>query len=392
VLRDHCTRYESILAVAQSNFRDLQGVPIENIVLLSVVPDYPDQGQVELSKEIWPTVSAIVHSVTIALESEMSTSNECRCDSPDLPDYKESGVGNGAASSAPPPAVPTLPPPPPPRPYLVAPPQSQSVVPQQSSNATRTGFFRTRSAAVRKPVIYLYPPSSLPDVTVALLLAPSWSFSAVYPPSQTATPSDEHQSAQSLTWGVAAEPSGTLVDKTSGAEVSYLYWEATANIHPATPNASRPTTPIGDMETFDPSRPSVSPGDSVLLPIGKVPGYLDAALKALALHTEARTSFITYWLPDLLKHEYVALRFLTQASYEQAAQMHVSPAPDVVTRVFMLFRGVAADDLRHWEQAATRATAEDGATFWVNVVGVDLVRASDRGLFRVLEWGGMEVK
>ena len=87
VFRDHCTRYEvsppninfrqsliaslaqSILAVAQSNFRDLQGVPIENIVLLSTIPDYPDRGQVELSKETWPTVSAIVHSVMIALES-----------------------------------------------------------------------------------------------------------------------------------------------------------------------------------------------------------------------------------------------------------------------------------------------------------------------------------
>lgn len=60
---------QSILAVAQSKFRDLRDVPIEKIVLLSVIPDYPDQGQVELSKEIWPTVSAIVHSVTIALES-----------------------------------------------------------------------------------------------------------------------------------------------------------------------------------------------------------------------------------------------------------------------------------------------------------------------------------
>jgi hypothetical protein len=92
------------------------------------------------------------------------------------------------------------------------------------------------------------------------------------------------------------------------------------------------------------------------------------------------------------KHKYVALRFLAQASYEQVAQMRVSPTPDVVTRVFMLFRGVAADDLGLWEQAATRATAEDGATFWARVVGVDLARASDRGLFRVLEWGGMEVK
>jgi hypothetical protein len=77
------------------------------------------------------------------------------------------------------------------------------------------------------------------------------------------------------------------------------------------------------METFDPSRPSVSPDDSVLLPVGKVPGYLDAALKALALHTEARTSFITYapspsdpptsnliWRIPLFSHFWVSLGFV----------------------------------------------------------------------------------
>jgi hypothetical protein len=85
------------------------------------------------------------------------------------------------------------------------------------------------------------------------------------------------------------------------------------------------------------------------------------------------------------------LRFLAQASYEKAAQMHISPVPDVVTRVFMLFCGVSLSDLGIWAPAAARVAAEDGATFWAQVVGVDSVRASDRGLFRVLEWGGMEV-
>jgi hypothetical protein len=96
----------------------------------------------------------------------------------------------------------------------------------------------------------------------------------------------------------------------------------------------------------------------------------------------------------LLKHEYVALRFLSQASYEQAARMRISPMPDVVTRVFMLFRGVTPSDMGLWEQAATRATAAEdgGAAFWARVVGVDSVRASDPALFRVLEWGGMEIK
>jgi hypothetical protein len=98
-----------------------------------------------------------------------------------------------------------------------------------------------------------------------------------------------------------------------------------------------------------------------------------------------------YWLPSLLKHEYIALRFITQSSYEKAARIYVSPTPDVVTRVFMLFRGVRSDDVGFWAPAAARMAAEDGATFWSNVVGVDAVRASDRTLFRVLEWGGMEV-
>ena len=168
----------------------------------------------------------------------------------------------------------------------------------------------------RKPVIYLYPPSRLSDVIVELHLTSSWSFSAVYPSPQSANPSvANHIGAQSLTWAIEAEPDGTLVEKTTGVEVTYLYWEAmyvwslalsaatkidvdtgffSAKSHLVTPDVSRATTPVEDIEMFDPSRPSLDPSDSILLPISKIVGYLDVALKALALHTEARTSFITY--------------------------------------------------------------------------------------------------
>ncbi len=94
----------------------------------------------------------------------------------------------------------------------------------------------------------------------------------------------------------------------------------------------------------------------------------------------------------MLKHEYVALRFVAQDAYERAAPMRIAPAPDIVTRVFMLFRGVPVGDLGHWEAASTRAAGADGARFWTDVVGVDAGRAADSGLFRVLEWGGMEVQ
>jgi len=333
--------------------------------------------KVEMPKEVWPSIWKFVHIVTIALEFEVRALTE--------------GIPSASAPSLRLPIshVPRLP-------Y-----QPLSYLPSTRTSRTTLADYNIKPGDTLhlvlklrggKPVVYLFPPSSLPNVTVELLLTSSWHFSAVYPSPQTTLPFDENKPSQRITWTVAAEPNGILVNKSTGTEVSYLYWEALTNSHLITPEGSRTTTPVNDIEIFDPSHPSLNPGDSVLLPIGKVAGYLDAALKSLALHTEARTSFITYWLPDLLKHEYVALRFLPQASYEKAAQMRVSPAADVVTRVFMLFRGVAKGDVGLWSQAAARATAEGGATFWTQVVGADAVRASDRMLFRVLEWGGMEIK
>ena len=97
-----------------------------------------------------------------------------------------------------------------------------------------------------------------------------------------------------------------------------------------------------------------------------------------------------YWLPFFLQHEHVALRFLPQRGYEQAAKLDVTPAPDVVTRVFMLFRGVCEDEVNEWKAAGNDEIFKPEE--WKDLVGVDVARARDEGLFRVLEWGGMEVK
>jgi hypothetical protein len=72
--------------------------------------------------------------------------------------------------------------------------------------------------------------------------------------------------------------------------------------------------------------------------------------------------------------------------------MVVSPTPDVVTRVFMLFRGVASADVVHRKSASAPTSAVDDTAFWTQVVGVDTARGHDLRLFRVLEWGGMEIK
>jgi len=150
-------------------------------------------------------------------------------------DYRASGVeastvgGLQALTLSSPISAPSVPPPPPTRSSWARPPGG--AIPEQSRDAPQTAaplpsdpdFW---NMPVRKPVIYLFPPSILPSVTVELLLTSSWSFSAVYPPPQIATPLGGHETARSLTWSIAAEPGGTLVDKTTGTQVSYLYWEA----------------------------------------------------------------------------------------------------------------------------------------------------------------------
>ncbi|KAI0088380.1 hypothetical protein BDY19DRAFT_950615 [Irpex rosettiformis] len=238
-----------------------------------------------------------------------------------------------------------------------------------------------------KPIIYIMAPGMLDDVSVSLSLIPGWSFSAIYPHAPVVC----NNGNETIEWVVSTLPDGTLVDKKSGLRVSYLFWEA--ETYPAgllTPAPSRPASPeCQELDLFDFLCPMITPNDAVLLSIDHVAAYLDGALKALTLHTEARTSFITYWLPSLLKHKYVALKFVPHKSYESAAPMTVSPTPDVVTRVFMLFRGIEENDLADWEGARARAAAD--VSFWVEIIGVSVEKASDASLYRVLEWGGMEI-
>jgi hypothetical protein len=98
----------------------------------------------------------------------------------------------------------------------------------------------------------------------------------------------------------------------------------------------------------------------------------------------------SYWLPHYQRHPYVALSFVSQAEYEKAAPLDILPGPDVVTRVFMLFQKVDESDLAQWVKASERA--KDSVSFWRTVVGVkDKEAQEDKKVFRVLEWGGMEI-
>ncbi|KAK0454188.1 uncharacterized protein EV420DRAFT_604625 [Desarmillaria tabescens] len=238
-----------------------------------------------------------------------------------------------------------------------------------------------------RPVVYLFTPLPL-NAVVQLSLTKDWSFSATYP----SVPIKSSESGQFITWNVSTHDDNTMTDMATGARVSYLFWEAETN-----PSLlpSPPTSLLGAADSdrtlpFNPLMAELTDSDSVVLPTSETAPYLDKALTALGLHVEARTSFITYWLPSILKHEFVALRFLPQTSYEHAAPLDIEPEPDVVTRVFMLFKRVCKDELDEWEGALSRASEQ--VEFWRGIIGVDCDMMEDEALFRVLEWGGMEVK
>ncbi|KAG1749578.1 hypothetical protein EDD22DRAFT_263502 [Suillus occidentalis] len=235
------------------------------------------------------------------------------------------------------------------------------------------------SMRVAKPVIYLFSPSDI-DVSVKLSLIPEWSLSVIYPVVTT----EDH--GQRLEWNVRTHQDGCLTEHNSGLDVSYLFWEAEANLEAFPRSLASKPQPV---DTFNPMFNSLDDTDSIVIPVDRVTVYLDKSLKALGLHTEARTSFITYWLPSILKHEYIALRFVSQVAYERAASLSISPQPDIVTRVFMLFRGIPKEHLANWSNAQMQA--EKDVAWWVDVVGVDPAKAGDVALFRVLEWGGAEV-
>jgi hypothetical protein len=120
-----------------------------------------------------------------------------------------------------------------------------------------------------------------------------------------------------------------------------------------------------------------------LLPVREVVPFLQRTLKLLSLNVKARTEFITYWLPRLQRPEdgYVALRFLPQPEYSAACPLSLSCHVDAMTRIFLLFKGVKAEEAMTTEWTEARSCEVN----WMDVVGVQS-GAFDASLVRVLEW------
>ncbi|KAJ7866237.1 hypothetical protein B0H14DRAFT_3107391 [Mycena olivaceomarginata] len=231
-----------------------------------------------------------------------------------------------------------------------------------------------------KPVIYIYSLVEI-DATVALTQSREWSFSAIYP--VVPVKPTALSVGQRVEWNFRTHLDSSLTESNTGLDLFTFFCSTNQGI-PESPTVSQ----VIQVELFSPLNSDLKPTDSILVAVSEITPYLDKVLLALGLHTEARTSFITYWLPSILKYQHVALRFVPQAAYKAAAILDFKPVPDVVTCVFMLFKGIADDALGDWREAKS---TENDVERWRKVVGVDVDRVLDTALFRVLEWGGMEV-
>jgi hypothetical protein len=84
-------------------------------------------------------------------------------------------------------------------------------------------FVHVWQPGCRKPVIYLFSPTDI-DVTVTLTLDDEWSLSVVYP--VVPIKALENDQGSQVQWNVCAHQDGSLSDRATSLDVSYLFWEA----------------------------------------------------------------------------------------------------------------------------------------------------------------------
>lgn len=184
---------------------------------------------------------------------------------------------------------------------------------------------------VRKPVVYIYPTK---EQEVAIKVHFKGEMTHSYPAY------DPNKG-----WSVVAQPDGMLTDQATGKDYPYLFWEGQSDFQ-YTLDAG---TVVAQAATVD---------------------FLDNKLAQLGLNRREATDFITYWLPELQHNPYNLIHFSTQ-EYTENAPMDISPAPQTLIRVFMVYRPLDAPiAIAPQHNLPTEPTPRNGLT--------------------VVEWGGKQ--
>jgi len=180
----------------------------------------------------------------------------------------------------------------------------------------------------KKPVIYLYPTS---EQSVSVKLDYNGELTCTYP---------EYKDG----WNVIAEPDGTLTNIGDKRKYSYLYWEGISK------------------NQWDMSKGFVVKGEDT-------EEFLQEKLEYMGLTPREYNEFIVYWLPIMQENKYNLITFAGE-EYENLAKLNITPKPDSILRVMMLFKSL--DKPIEIEEQE--------------------IKSFERNGFTVIEWGGTEVK
>lgn len=177
----------------------------------------------------------------------------------------------------------------------------------------------------KKPVIYLYPEK---ETAVFVKLHYNGTLTFTYP-------------AYNDGWNVTAKPDGTILS--DGNEYSYLFWEGEGNAE------------------YDMSRGFVVKGEDTAV-------FLQDVLSRMGLTAREYNEFIVYWAPQMQNNPYNLITFQGEA-YTENAVLEITPTPDSILRVFMVYQALEAP---------------------IETEEPEIVPFERNG-FTVIEWGGSEL-
>lgn len=180
-----------------------------------------------------------------------------------------------------------------------------------------------------KPVIYLYP---VRQEKVSVKLIFDGKLGCTYP---------EYKDG----WHVSAAPDGTLVNLYDGKEYSYLFWDGVVT-------DARWDLSSGFVVAGKDSR-----------------DFLQEKLPAMGLLPKEYNEFIVYWLPLLEQNKYNLITFAGK-EYTDIARLQITPKPESILRVFMVFKPLD----RPIE------------------IPPQQIKSFNRQGFTVIEWGGTELR
>ncbi len=182
-----------------------------------------------------------------------------------------------------------------------------------------------------KPVIYLYSPK---DLRADIQLTPNGSFTYTYP-------------AYEKGWKGTVEAGGGMTIQNK--RYPYLFWE-------------------GEINTID---ALIDYNEGYMVEKENITAFLEEKLTEMGFNDQEKTDFITFWGPRMVHSEKNHVQFLFNEAYNAIATLSVTPKPDHVFRLYMLWTPIPESVTLHPVPQQLSTVHRDG--------------------FSVVEWGGSEL-